>query len=497
MEFIPLYYQDKLDLINPEGDVGIVTLWSPIKVVKDHVAAAHIDLDPSTSRIAVIGTLYGEGLPELLRNLLYNPQLNHLLLFGVDLGRSREHLLGFFQHGLELTTCLGASVHQIVGTLHKMDGAIQPWDFHDRLNIVDGGTPAMPGAAAKIIDFFAGLPPQKVMVGERRSIPMPTLALTRFPSDPRSHTILAHTPMEAWKELIFRLYRFGHRVDLGRGEERIELQTVKATILHPREESDAVLREHGFSLGQFQEYQRRILDSELPPNQHYGYGHRLRRYFGHGDPTRNADTLARAIVMLRDHAESRHVYIALWDTARDLLIPNEGHPCLVSLFFRKFDQHLTLTAVFRTHNALRAWPENVYGLIAIQRHVSQAVAMVPGAITLISHSISIDPQGNGLDRAQAICEFRNRERMDSDYFKPDPHGDFLVSVDEEQAMIVVDHRFEGQRLHRYSGQSAEALERQLAADLALSDIAHALYLGRELGRAEARLQKHRRRSEKT
>ncbi len=47
--------------------------------------------------------------------------------------------------------------------------------------------------------------------------------------------------------------------------------------------------------------------------------------------------------------------MALWDNARDLTV-KEGRPCLVSLFFRKFEGKLTLSATFRTHNAMDAWP---------------------------------------------------------------------------------------------------------------------------------------------
>ncbi|HAT50507.1 MAG: hypothetical protein HQL07_19435 [Nitrospirae bacterium] len=490
MEFIPLYYKEKLDVINRWGDVGVVSLWSPWKVVKKRFAEVPVDLNPETSRIAVFGTLYGDGLPELLRNLLYNPQLRYLVLCGVDLGRSRDSVLGFFHRGLEWTTCLGASVQQIIGTLQKIDGAIQPEMFHDHLTVVDLGTPGASDALEKIGQFFAHLPPQESVDRERQTIPLSSLVLTRYPSEPRSHTILAHTPMEAWKELIFRLTRFGHRVHLGGSKERIELQTVKIIIQNPLEETADVLKEHGFSLEEFLAYQKSMLSPDHPADQEYGYGNRLRNYFG--DPSSNRDTLNRAIAMLRDNAESRHVYIALWDTRRDFLAINKGHPCLVSLFFRKFEGNLTLTAVFRTHNALRAWPENVYGLMAIQRYVCRGIAHDPGAITVFSHSISIDPQGDGLERAKAICQFRNQEWEGDERFNPDPHGEFLISVDEVAGVILVDHRFEGQHLHRYTGDTAQALERMLVADLAVSDVAHALYLGRELARAEARLKKSNR-----
>ncbi|MBF0414831.1 MAG: hypothetical protein HQL79_03585 [Magnetococcales bacterium] len=488
MEFIPLYYKEKLDIINPHGDVGVVTLWSPVTIVKKHLRAIDATLLQQDSRIAVLGTLYGDGLPEMLRNVLYNPHIRFLMLFGVDLATSRKGVLHFFQKGLEATTVLGTPVQRIIGTTQTMDNAIHPDMFRDDLTIVDLGAPNDSGADVRVREFFSRLPVPQSGDLERIAIPLKTFPLTRHPSEPRSHTIVARTPMAAWKEVIFRLYRFGFRVHLDQGKERIELQTLKVTIQEPYEESSEVLQEHGFSLEEFKNYQKKILDPHLPPDQNYSYGHRLHDHF-------KGDTLARAITLLKANPESRQVYVSLWDTSRDLLTATQGHPCLVSLFFRRFDQCLTLTAVFRTHNALRAWPENVYGLIAIQRHVCQHVQQEPGPITVFSHSISIDPKGNGLERARSLCAFRRGAMLASDDFVADPNGDFLISVDPETQLIVVDHRFAGHQLFRYTGQSSEELERQLVCDQAISDVGHALYLGRELAKAEAQLKKLKRHRE--
>ena len=70
MNFIPLYFQDKLTIVNPAGTIGVLTLWSKVDYVMERFRQAGVDLDPATSPIAVFGTLYGNGLRELLRNLL-------------------------------------------------------------------------------------------------------------------------------------------------------------------------------------------------------------------------------------------------------------------------------------------------------------------------------------------------------------------------------------------------------------------------------------------
>ena len=100
MNFIPLYFQDKLTIVNPAGTIGVLTLWSKVDYVMERFRQAGIDLDPATSPIAVFGTLYGNGLRELLRNLLYNPQIRTLLVCGRNRSGSFEELQKFFHDGL-------------------------------------------------------------------------------------------------------------------------------------------------------------------------------------------------------------------------------------------------------------------------------------------------------------------------------------------------------------------------------------------------------------
>jgi len=99
MDFKPLYYTDRLQLVNPNGDVSITTLWSRPEQVITGLTQQGIDLSPQNSRIAVIANLYGNGLPQMLRNLLFNPQIRHILVLGQNLSGSREELVNFFREG--------------------------------------------------------------------------------------------------------------------------------------------------------------------------------------------------------------------------------------------------------------------------------------------------------------------------------------------------------------------------------------------------------------
>ncbi len=459
LKFIPLYFPEKLMMVNPYGWVGVVTLWSHPSVVYKKMESIGVNLSSNTSPIALLGTLYGNGLPELLRNLLYNPQITHLVIVGKDRSGSKKELVNFFEKGIEEVIFLGRKLYRIKGTNRLMDGILRPDEFTQKPKILifDEDYDALKNAISQIS------PPEKF--GVRKKIPLPSTTISHFPSNPRNHNVVAKDPLSAWLELIFRIVRFGRVVHLKKGD-RQELQNVRVVVENPSFISDENLVKFGFDPASFMEYYNHFLDSYLPDDTQYTYGNRLTAYFGR-------NLIEDVVENLRKDPEDRKSYITLWDSSRDLTSPS-GHPCLVSLFFRKFEDKLTVTATFRTHNALDAWLKNFYGVMRVQDEVTKKVNMEKGPITIISHSISVDP--NRYTYAQSIATQKKYE------VKEDPCGNFVISV--ENGEIVVKQYWHGIVVGEYKSKKASVIQHQLYRDCAISDINHALYIGRMLQKAE-------------
>jgi thymidylate synthase len=334
------------------------------------------------------------------------------------------------------------------------------------------GDPNTAAISDKIKQYFADtVPPIDIKLKRHREF-LPEVEIEHFPANPRAHMVVRDSVLEAWQEVLYRLSRFGHRVTLKKGD-RLELQHVKVVVEKPHFESADKLRAVNLDPDKMRRYQEEILQGKLRPDETYNYGHRLRSYFG-------LDTLAACAARLKTDPEDRKSYVALWDNTRDLGRV-EGRPCLVSLYFRKFDGKLTLTAAFRTHNAMDAYPMNLYGLMAIQGWVAREAGLAPGALVVISHSLGLDPRE--LDRAMLVIGKRPFT------VRLDPMGYFRITLDGKD--ILVEHRFADVTLKEYRGRRAERLQHEIARDLALSDINHAIYLGRQLARAELALQEGR------
>ncbi|MCX6703257.1 MAG: thymidylate synthase [Candidatus Zambryskibacteria bacterium] len=488
MRFEALYYKERLTVINPSGDVAVVTLWSLTDSAVKILEAAGIDLTPETSRVAVISNLYGNGLPHMLRALLWNPQIQHIVVFGSNLSGSKEWLVNFFEHGLENFEFLGSPAFRIRNTDRVIDGEVQLSYFLHPPSITTFGKLTDSETQSCLQEFFAGLPGFVERKFERVAPPqVPEPQVTRFPSDPSAHMIVRGTPMEAWAELVFRLYRFGYRNKVakkGALEERVELLDMKVVINNPVEESAEILGQYGFELEKFRGYQLRILDPVKPHGLQYSYGNLLRGHFQYQGEI--VDSLAVVARRLKVDPHSRHEYVALWDNGPHL-VTGRGCPCFVSAFFRFFEGKLHMTATFRTHNAMDAWPENLYGLIAILRFVAEHAGMETGSITVFSHSISIDP--SALEKAKKIAEGKKTDDIVNPEtakveLRLDPGGEYTVTFDSETFELVVEHSFGGMKLGEYRGKTAEQIEQQLACDGSILLISHALYVGRQLARKE-------------
>jgi hypothetical protein len=493
--FEPVLLADRLTVVAPHGDVGVVTLWTPVAALQAKLGReAPALLDPAASRIAVVANLYGDGLQAMLCNLLHNPQVRHLVVLGQDLGLGvPERLEAFLRHGTEPAELAGRAMRRIVGTSALLR-ALPGFDerrLREQVALHRLGRLGDPGFTADLSGLLAGLPtaPEGPLPARVRVVPPPPEAVRRRrPADAGAHRVRRRSPLACWAELAVRCLRFGVEHDLGNGP-RLELRNVLTTIAEPRRDDPEALRRHGFDPRDLARYERAILDPELPETVDYAYGHRLRGHFPLGGA--GTDALEAVAAELRRSPASRRAYAALWDTAADLG-GTAAAPCLTTVAFRATGGRLELTATFRAHNLLEAWLGNAHGLLALAEHVAARVEVPVGPLTILSHSLGLDPAS---DRAAVAEELERAWRTDDDVdpatgrvaLREDGAGHFVVSVDREAGEVVADHVADGVPLKRYRAARAATITAQVAADMAVTDVGHALWLGRELQRHEALL----------
>jgi thymidylate synthase len=426
-EFVPLFYADKLRIENINGDIGVVCFWSK-QSIYDKLEYRNKE------RVAVVGNLYGNGIPEMLRNLLYNPQIKYLLFVGTDLGSGKQDLIDFFDSNFDTVNSMFK-----FKSGRKIDCLVTP----SMLNI-------------KLIDLDTVLEPVINEINERVIVDLPKVQISNYPSLKDSHQVIGQHPMDCYTQLLFKLKRFGQLKELKKGQ-KIELLNVKCVILN-NEFTD--LGVYGFDPLKIKQYMLDILNPVKPEDIDYTYGNRIRAYFGF-------DMLDEVVKRLNSDIEDRSCYITTWDK-KDSMAGSKGHPCLVSLFFRFHDGKLNLSANFRTHNAVDGWPLNVYGMFSILNTVCNKLSLTPGYVTTYSHSISIDPKS--MLRVDEILSSVKKRK-----FKPDFTGNLVF----EPGPTVKHYANSGELLTTYEG-TIDEIKNAILKDQVCLDISHAMYVGQEL-----------------
>jgi len=476
-----LYHKDRITVVNPNASAIILTLWTPVKTVLKFLEREGFDLKPETSLLCAISNFYGDGLPQLLRSLALNNTVTTVVILGQNLSQSAEHFTNFIKLGC---TPIGDGLLKINGTDRIIDDGVNP-ELLDDVQVFNLGPKLNIGLGNVLQGMMQPKYPRKT---DNILIPLPKMEVTTYPSDVNGHTIVRQKAVEAWKELILRLARFGKQNSVcGKGKLRTELCNVKVVVNDPILKKEDFTDDIGTSYEEVLKYQLTFLDGSEPVDVEYTYGHRIR--------SSPIDTLLYVIDMLAKDPTRRDCYISLWQNFNDMTIDGDkAHPCLVSLYLRVIDDKLNLTAVFRVHNCMSAWLKNFAALYVVMQTViinlPDNLGIKVGSITVISNSITIDPAA--VDKIRIVEKvlaegYHNFEVDKKEGFKSDSCGYFSFNVDLDTHELVVEHRHDGLTLKEYRGTTAECIEYALVKDCAISDVPHAIYVGRELARLEQRL----------
>src|SRR3989304_5890851 len=89
----PILYENIIRVGDPDQSIGVVTLWTERDVIKDSL---------EKKDYAAIGNLYSPaGINPMMRNVLANPRLRHLIMWGADMSGSGSSLRNFFEKGID------------------------------------------------------------------------------------------------------------------------------------------------------------------------------------------------------------------------------------------------------------------------------------------------------------------------------------------------------------------------------------------------------------
>jgi thymidylate synthase len=493
----PLYFKDRLEMGNPLSTVAICCLWTPKELIKNTISSSHY---------TILGQLYTKkGINYILRNILANPFIIRIYLVGSDLMGSGQALLNLYQLGI-------TSDNKIIGDeaaeIEKEIPIDAINDFRKNVEIVD-----MRGAE-HLKNFQNLIKPckhdSKLWATPRVFPDPPSVEISSYPSERGLIKIERLTIAEAYPAVLKHVLDFGNLSEAMIGyvsdtsKKLKELLNLAVVISSPSSAQD-IPDVFPFSQTDLESY----LKGFFAPNrgtEDYTYGERLFN-FGEQEMSRlmdifpflkidrfkplfqygGFDQVEGSIVRkLRKFPYDKGAIAVLANVFTDVFPqrPPKKTPCLSLIQCQIYNNKLNLTAYFRSNDMYNAWPLNAFALESLQKNISEKLHVGVGAFVTISNMAHIY-EHNWSD-AQKIVD--KHYKLGCLW---DERGNFIVQTDLSKGEIVVklmtpDGKTEirSWKIDGRMPKAARGMCFMIEQDLGVSTIGNAMYIGRQLERAE-------------
>lgn len=445
----PKYYANQLIIVNT-GKVSIITGWTKKEDIFKRLS------DESKEKVSVIGQLYSkEGINFIIRNLFLNPSINFLIITGKDLSSSLKEFKSFLS-GEEKDyiheEIPKEKVREFIGYFSKHSLFAEESEIDNILKNMD--ISSLPQKwTEEPIDFEDHL----------------AKSATTFPSEKTGFRIEGRKVSDVWLKVLDRIFKFGFEKMSAYGEKQRELINIMTVINNDDPDNPYLPAFLYFKKEDLTNYYPQMMTDCIYEGVEYTYGSRLRNHDG-------INQIQGIIDELKKENYSRRAIAFTWNVEKDH--KSIKSPCLDLVQALVQNNALYLTAYFRSNDMYRAWPQNAYGLLKIQKEIAEALNLKIGKLIIISCSAHIYERD--FLEAQRMIE-KNKPRLECEI---DPRGNFVIEIKNDE--IVVKHvDVQGSFLQEFRGKNAQEIRDQISGFV--TDIAHAMYLGAELHKAEMAL----------
>ncbi|MFH2085883.1 MAG: thymidylate synthase [bacterium] len=364
----PKLYHDILRVKDPTSHVGICTLWTEREVVEKIVS----DLPYN-----VIGNLYSaQGINAMIRNVMANPNIRTIVIWGSEMSLSGHSLLSFMKNGID-------EKRKII----KGRGEIEPEipdevivEFREKIEVVDlrGRTKDQLIAKMEELSKVKKEPFSKKV----REFPKTEPKVEVLPSGQTGFYVHGKTVAQTWLKLLNEIYKYGRpkHTRYSKNNELKEILNLTA-VVESEDPTKVYFPEYlPFERGELEAYYAEIMTSREVPGVAYNYGRRMRLHFG-------VDQIQQMKDLLKTRPDSKKMLAVTADPKLDWSRANNGDtPCLVMILGSVQDSKFFLTAHFRSQDMVHGWPRNTFALRKLQKDIADYGGYPMGPLTMITHS---------------------------------------------------------------------------------------------------------------
>lgn len=453
----PVFAEKEVIISNPYSSIGICTLWSPReKFVEKYLRKV-------MGMISIVGNLYSVfGIGIMIRNVLANPMIRYLIVTGTELGSAKAVL---------------KRIRDDVGLHKKLFLEKEHLDrFFEQVRIIYLDNEEVCG--------FIDRDEHRDICLEHLTfnpiiVPLPEPKADNFPSAMSGHLIRARTIFEGYLALLKEIRLFGHITGQdSEGHRRQELWELNMVITSQNPCNFSSIPHPEYDENHIRKYCEDFWNGTEPADLAYRYGHIIRFGFG--------DQVEAVVKAFEDKAETFRTVISLWNPAVESgsIIANDP-PCICTIHPRIIGNYLHLWAYIRTNDMFGGWPLNAAALRYFQYRLCERLKVKLNRFNLQIGDLGITSGSAHIyERDWLRVDAAIAEQNRAEKFFSDPKGNFEIRI--EKAEIIVSHfSSNGENLLQvFRGKNAEKLSKEITPFI--SQIGNALYIGRELQKAEGR-----------
>lgn len=437
------YFQHQL-IINQnidEGFIGIITLWTYKELVYESLS------EENKKKVLTVGNLYTtNGIEYIIRNVCLNPVYEKLVITGLD----NNNVVSV----LKKCEPIGDN------TMNEYEKLF--WDyFKDNIVYVNN--------CSEIDEVISNMHKSgKGWIHEKIVIPPPVkVSLSAYENERSGFSIRDSNLHRLWKRALLYVKLFGTDV-----EDTREIMNLSSTLT-----SEPKLHNEFPGVDTVEQYLPQVLGDTPTEGLTYTYGSRLH---GRNQMKEIVDSLCEGIYR-------RNGVATTWEPPMDYHHPP---PCLVLVSFKvqplgKTNREtndtntysLFMTTVFRSHDIYRAYPLNLYALWQLGVKVCDELKLRTNLnihfTTLTNLSISAHVYTTNMNKLNELSRLT---------CNLDARGYFIIQLNRtEKTLTLIHFNYSNNEIQRWESNSTQELADK--AQIFISEISHALYLGRELERA--------------
>lgn len=412
----PKYYHDILKVKDPTNHVGICTLWTERGVVEKMVGDLPYNL---------IGNLYSAaGINSIIRNVMANPNIRTIVIWGSEMSLSGHSLLMFMKEGVDENRKIKRGRGEIEAEIP--DEIIE--EFRTKIEVIDLRGRNKDELLVKLKEL--SLIRKDPFFASPREFPKSEPRVELLPSEQTGYYVRGKTVAQTWLKLLNEIYKYGRpkHTRYAQDNELKEILNLTA-VISGEDPTEVYFPEYlPFERGELEAYYAEIMTDREVPGVAYNYGRRMRQHF-------QVDQIEMMKKLLKERPDSKKMLAITADPKLDWGRANNGDtPCLVMLLGSVQDKKFYLTAHFRSQDMVHGWPRNTFALRKLQKDIADSAEYPMGDLTMITHSAHM--YGDDLELVGNLLMDHYEEELG---YTPAVHFDF-----DKRGNVVIEVVKDGQ-----------------------------------------------------